>query len=249
METLYSPKFYANQQAGSLSSAEVVIPIVLSLFKVNSAVDIGCGVGGWLKTLSQYGVSDFQGLDGDYVSAEMLQIPAENFTPTDLSRSFSLPRKYDLAISLEVAEHLPESSADEFVESIVNAAPVVLFSAAIPLQGGLNHINEQWQSYWASKFARHGYVAIDCIRPAIFRDPRVASWYRQNILIFCEPAKVPPSLSPVTSAYQLDRVDHGLLAYFQGGSSQPGSGKEALQSIMQAVPVLINAALKKVRLA
>jgi hypothetical protein len=238
-------KYYAVQEHGSVSSAEIVVPLFLGLFSVASVVDFGCGVAGWLKTFSDHGVDDYLGLDGDYVSTDMLKIPSDRFKPTDLAKSVSLPRVYDAAVSLEVAEHLQESSADNFVASLVRAAPVILFSAAIPLQGGKGHFNEQWQSYWASKFAEHGYVAVDCIRPAIFRDSRVKPWYRQNILVFCTPDKVPTTFSPVTSAYELDRVDYDLIEDMYRG---PVSGAEALKSLKQAAPVLMGAVLRKARL-
>jgi hypothetical protein len=51
-------------------------------------------------------------------------------------------KRFDLAISLEVAEHLPEGSAGALVSTLIEAAPVVVFSAAIKGQSGTNHINE-----------------------------------------------------------------------------------------------------------
>jgi glycosyltransferase involved in cell wall biosynthesis len=72
------------------------------------------------------------------------------------------------------------------VDSLVRHASVVLFSAAIPDQGGTAHLNEQWPSYWAELFARRGYQAYDAIRPAVWDDQQVAWWYRQNILVFAD---------------------------------------------------------------
>ena len=70
---------------------------------------------------------------------------------------------------LEVAEHIPPECADIFVESLTwGLAPVIMFSAAVPGQGGTLHLNEQWPAYWASKFAQHGYVLIDCLRPQLW---------------------------------------------------------------------------------
>jgi hypothetical protein len=88
-----------------------------------------------------------------------------------------LDRKYDLAICLEVAEHLPVSSAGTLVDSITRASDLILFSAAIPLQTGTHHINEQWQDYWAALFDQRGFVASDIVRPAIWGRPDVRWWY------------------------------------------------------------------------
>jgi hypothetical protein len=104
--------------------------------------------------------------------------------PVDVRRPFALPRRFDLAMSLEVAEHLPESSAAGFVESLVAAAPAVLFSAAIPFQGGWHHVNEQWPEYWALLFKQHRYFALDCLRSAFWDNPRTCWWYAQNMVLF-----------------------------------------------------------------
>ena len=90
----------------------------------------------------------------------------------------------DLAICLEVAEHLTPAAGARLVKTLCSVAPVVLFSAAIPAQGGTNHINEQWQSHWADEFAAHGFDCFDPIRPEIWNDRDVFPWYRQNILLF-----------------------------------------------------------------
>jgi SAM-dependent methyltransferase len=172
----YGSEFYKKQSGGSFESASVIVPLVLRLFKVNSVVDVGCGVGGWLHEFATNGVSDYLGIDGDYVPRDQLRIPSERFKSVDLRVITDVGRKFDLACSVEVAEHLPESSADDFVAMLVAAAPVVLFSAAVKGQGGVNHLNEQWPSYWAKRFRAHGYSAFDCIRPQIYDDRRIQPW-------------------------------------------------------------------------
>lgn len=181
---IYNKEFYEDQQGGSYTSAKEILPMVFNLTHPKSIVDVGCGVGTWLNACQELGVDDVLGLDGPYVSEEMLKIPVAKFKKTDLSKPVSISRKFDLAMSLEVAEHLSEVDAETFVESLVTLSSFVLFSAAIPLQGGHNHINEQWQSYWADKFFARGYVAIDCIRPVVWNTDSVEWWYAQNMLLF-----------------------------------------------------------------
>lgn len=220
----YGSQFYKEQSGGSFQSASVIVPLVLRLFKVNSVVDVGCGVGAWLHEFVANGVSDYLGIDGDYVPRNQLRIPSERFTSMDLRSITDVGRKFDLACSLEVAEHLPESSADDFVSALVAAAPVVLFSAAVKGQGGRNHLNEQWPSYWAKRFSGHGYSAFDCIRPQIFDDSRIRPWYRQNLLVFCRGDYCPEGYSPLTSAFDLDRV---LPDYFEYKLQEVTEGKSA----------------------
>jgi SAM-dependent methyltransferase len=179
----YSTNFYTHQQEGSLRSARRVLPHLLELVAPRSIVDVGCGVGTWLRAAAELGVHDLAGLDGAYVDRSMLQIPHEQFMAVDFTQPFRIERTFDVALSLEVAEHLPETSAVSFVESLTRLAPVVLFSAAIPRQVGEHHINEQWQSWWADRFSRFGYTVVDCMRRRVWDDPQVEWWYAQNMLL------------------------------------------------------------------
>jgi SAM-dependent methyltransferase len=242
--TLYSSTFFAVQQDGSIQSAEILVPLVLSRFQVSSVVDVGCGVGGWLNVFSRHGITDYLGIDGAYVPLDMLKIPAAKFRAEDLVRLVDIGRAFDLACCMEVAEHLPESCAEQLVTALVTAAPVILFSAAIPRQGGTAHVNEQWPSYWAEKFARRGYVAVDCIRPALYGNSRVDWWYRQNALIFCRPERCPTGYEAVRSAYELNRVDPSMIEHL----FVPDSGTEAVRTINRALPVLGSAILNKLNI-
>jgi hypothetical protein len=115
-----------------------------------------------------------------------LEIPRERFLAQDLTQPLKLERSFDLAVSLEVAEHLPAESAAMFIDGLAALASLVLFSAAAPFQGGQHHVNEQWPGYWVGRFAARGYVPIDCLRRHLWEDERVEWWYAQNLLLFAE---------------------------------------------------------------
>ena len=182
--TVYNSGFYEGLREGSRSSARRVVPEILRLVPIKSVVDVGCGVGTWLRVFQDCGITDFLGVDGDYVDKSSLEVPSDRFTPYDLQKPFHLDRTFDLAVSLEVAEHIPPERADDFVDSLVRLAPVLMFSAAIPFQNGNNHLNEQWPDYWAEHFRRRGYLPVDCIRRKVWSDPEVEPWYAQNTLVF-----------------------------------------------------------------
>jgi hypothetical protein len=179
-------KAYATARGDQLTrySAERVLSIVFEFCSPGSVVDIGCGVGTWLSVCRSKGVSDVLGMDGSHVDTDLLQIPKESFSLADLAKPISIGRSFDLAISLDVAERLPASIADAFVHELTTLAPIVLFSAAIPHQGGFMNINEQWPTYWATRFAVERYVVADAIRPRIWGDSNVLCRYRQNTIIF-----------------------------------------------------------------
>src|SRR5439155_17341552 len=180
----YTQKFYKDQNVGSRRLAEAIVLLVLTLIKPQSVIDVGCGLGIWLSVFKEFGVKDVFGIDGDHVDRSMLQIPNERFTAFDLKKPIPIDRQFDLVISLEVAEHLPEDCAKTFIHSLTGLGPVILFSAAIPFQGGTNHLNEQWPDYWANHFNDNGYVAVDCLRKKVWQDDQVEWWYAQNILLF-----------------------------------------------------------------
>jgi glycosyltransferase involved in cell wall biosynthesis len=181
--TLYTPAFYDGQSTGSVSSATVMVPMFAALTNPGSVLDVGCGIGGWVATWLDSGV-DAVGVDGDYVPRDKLRVPADRFIDHDLTTPLNLGRRFDLVTCLEVAEHLPLEAAETFVDSLCRHADVIVFSAAIPGQGGTGHINERWPSFWAALFARHGYRPYDLLRSQLWWDERCEWWYRQNVLVF-----------------------------------------------------------------
>jgi len=180
----YSPEFFDSIRAGSLCSAREIVPLVLRYVQPQSVIDVGCGIGTWLSVFKEHGVKKIYGVDGPWVDKGSLLIPEGCFQALNLEEPLLLEIKVDLAISLEVAEHLPARCAENFIDSLVRLAPIVLFSAAIPFQGGTHHLNEQWPEYWAHLFTERGYAVIDCLRPKIWNNNYVEFWYRQNLLFF-----------------------------------------------------------------
>ena len=172
----------------SWASACRIVEAVKSFVSIGSVIDIGCGVGQNLKAFSEAGAEFVRGVDGSWVNKELLMIPSESFTQADLSQpglSGKIPEKhFDLTISTEVAEHIDPENAENFMDNLVSFSDVILFSAAIPGQGGTHHVNEQWPSYWIEKFAARGFVPADCIRSMLWNCKDVHSWYKQNLMFF-----------------------------------------------------------------
>jgi SAM-dependent methyltransferase len=181
---LYTDNFYQCQQEGSLRSAEEIVPLIIKLINPKSVIDVGCGVGTWLSVFKKLGVTDILGVDGNWVNRRMLKIPEKQFLPADITEPVRLGRQFDLVMSLEVAEHLPEGCPRQFIDSLIGLGPAVLFSAAIPHQGGAKHQNEQWSDYWAKLFYARDYKAIDCLRKHIWNNEKIQYWYAQNMILF-----------------------------------------------------------------
>jgi SAM-dependent methyltransferase len=183
-ENPYNTEFYLYHFEGSQRSAAIVLDLCFrEFYRPKSIVDFGCGTGLWLAAAQRLGVKDALGYEGPWIENVATE-PNVKIVVADVGIPLDCRRRFDLAVCLEVAEHLPSDCAANLVTNLCNAADIVLFSAAIPGQGGANHINEQWPSYWAKFFSRKHYRCLDVIRPLIWADERVQPWYRQNTLLF-----------------------------------------------------------------
>lgn len=172
--------------------ARVALGKMFEHFAPQSVVDFGCGLGIWLEVAQELGVAEVHGVEGTWLDKSLLSIDPGAVSHGDLAKPVTLGRRFDLALSIEVAEHLPETSAEIFVATLTGHADVVMFSAAIPFQGGVGHVNEQWPTYWAEKFRHHGYVPVDFIRAQIWADKSIKWPLRQNLLVFASRKLVAP---------------------------------------------------------
>ena len=234
----YDQLFFDYVNSGSTRSASVVLPLLHAVLPTRSVLDVGCGAGPWLAVWRQLGVDDVVGLDGDYVDRRRLLIPQERFRSTDLVHPFDCGRRFDLVQSVEVAEHLPASSANGFVAALARHADAVLFSAAVPGQGGDHHINEQPYEYWRQRFAAHGYKPIEYLRPQIAGCTEVERWYRYNLFLYVR-GEILPGLSEVLRAAVIP--DNKLLSDV---SPLPYRIRKAL---IRQLPVPVATAIAKVK--
>ena len=188
------PDVYSDLHGGQLKSqaennrhsAEAILDILWEYVRPSSVLDVGCGIGTWLKALQARDVVEVRGIDGPWLDRSEVACDPALVEVRDLEAGFDLGRQFDLVICLEVAEHLSAAAAERFVASLTRHAPGVLFSAAIPFQGGHHHVNEQFLSYWVTLFAKHGYHPLDLFRGRIWNDEHVLWWLRQNIVLFAD---------------------------------------------------------------
>ncbi len=244
---LYTRAFYEYHQDTSLQSAREIVPIVLELIQPHSVIDVGCGTGTWLSVFKQAGISDCLGIDGEYVDPSLRLITPAEFVSHDLKQPLKLGRTFDLVVSLETAEHLPEDCADRFVASLTSLGAVILFSAAIPFQGGDGHINEQWADYWVERFRQRGYQAIDCLRERLWNNDQVQPWYAQNLLVFVQQDSLPnypklleaarlhrPGMLSLVHPHTYTRVVTWLYSKLQDALNQPQRSPEPSSPIAES---------------
>lgn len=176
----YSTRYYEGLKEDSAGSARTAVPLIRELFPARTVVDVGCGSGTWAREYADAGC-EVLGIDGEFVRTDQLLIPADRFLRRDLGQPLTLDQRFDLVNCLEVAEHLAGSRADSLVADLCRLGDVIIFSAAVPGQGGTHHVNEQWPSYWLPRFEAQGFTALDCLRPRLWGNPAVAWWYVQNM--------------------------------------------------------------------
>jgi hypothetical protein len=182
--TLYSRDFYRGQSPTSSSAAAAILPPVVSLVRPVSMIDVGCGVGTWLAAAERIGVRRLVGIEGPWVTSSDLESSSINLITHNLEQPISVGDRFDLAMSVEVAEHISQARADSLVGELCALAPVVLFGAAIPGQGGVHHVNEEWQSRWALRFAARDFRVFDIVRGRFWGDASIPVHYRQNTLLY-----------------------------------------------------------------
>ena len=187
LRDFYHPQYHDGKVVPGRHAAERILPIVFSVVNVRSMVDVGCGPGAWLDVAHELGVPTLAGVEGEWASewfgGDRGSLGFE-LVLTNLEDDLRLPSTFDLAICIEVIEHLSPARGEAFVADLCRCAPHVLFGAAIPGQKGPNHLNEQWLSVWAECFAAHRYRPLDVVRPRVWGDDDLRVPHRQNPVLF-----------------------------------------------------------------
>jgi len=182
-----SVKYIHNEKTHNATDPGILVPMLIEMFHPASVADVGCGTGNFLYAFKKNGVNDVIGFDGMWANKELLSrhLEANEFVTIDLEGVFPVTsKKYDIVLNLEVAEHVSAERSANLIDFLTGLSDTVVFSAAIPGQGGFNHVNEQWEEYWDQKFIDKGYQKYDIIRHKIIPNKAIAWWYRQNMIVY-----------------------------------------------------------------
>ncbi|MFA6995137.1 MAG: methyltransferase domain-containing protein [Patescibacteria group bacterium] len=186
---IYDNRFFRNTIKLEASSAFEFTALVLKYYTPASLVDIGCGAGIYLKEFNKKGIKNLLGLDGSPAAGEEFLLDKHKLVIFDLAKKYKFKKKYDLALCLEVAEHLREKDADVLIETITEAADNIIFSAAVPGQGSrsIGHINEQPHNYWIEKFKNKNFSYLKLRTEKMRAEMKargVVWWIVNNLMIF-----------------------------------------------------------------
>ncbi len=176
--------FHHYSKNHGLLSARIIVPFIIETLNPKSVIDIGCGIGSWLKVYEENEVNEILGLDGEHVLSQLI-IDKKKYIPCNLQNisNINISKTFDLVSCLEVAEHLPKNSANQLVGFLCSLGDKIIFSAAIPGQTRENHVNEQYLDYWVNLFKEHGFIFLDLFREKFWNNNKVEWWYRQNLFL------------------------------------------------------------------
>lgn len=249
----YDDSFYSGQIEGSARSAKAYAALLAKVVPLKSVVDVGCGRGAWLRAFREAGAERVVGVDGPWNNQRNMIDGAIQFHMADLNAPIAMlqDERFDLAMTLEVAEHLEERSAETFVESLTRLADVVMFGAAYAGQGGTNHINEQPHTYWATKFIARGFVPYDLFRPHVWGSADIEYWYQQNTFLYVKlgtsthHALAAMGHQPIQNVAFMDCVHPAL---YETSHRQNTPTKELVKEIAKrSLPAFVVSRLKELR--
>ena len=155
---VYNAQYYGIFEAPVEKGAPVICASILNAFHPATLIDVGCGTGALIKAFRERGVrvAGLEYSDAALVLCRARDLDVRKF---DLEKDLlATAERFDVAVSMEVAEHLPARVADQYVALLAKLSDVIVFTAARPGQGGQDHVNEQPPSYWISRFASHGLI-------------------------------------------------------------------------------------------
>jgi len=178
----YNSEFYKELRHTSSKSAIVLAEFILREFKPKSVVDFGCGTGELLKALELMGEVDCLGIEGPWI--KQASKCYHRIVVKDLREVVALEKTYDVAVCLEVGEHLEGLYSRNLIATLTNSADIIVFSAAIPGQNGTEHINLQFPEYWAKLFWERGFSLWLDPRSKFYENYDLAAWYQQNTLVY-----------------------------------------------------------------
>jgi SAM-dependent methyltransferase len=174
----------------------VVAEAIITQYAPQTVIEFGCGNGELSKALAKSGIR-VTAIDG-YANPDFRGVENIHFYRIDLNNPASVEeflllqnKKFDLAICMEVAEHLNPVVSEALIASLTFAANAVVFSAAIPEQDGDGHINCQNRIFWHELFEKRNFFLQDSIRSEIRDNPNVGRWYALNTIAYVKSEEEP----------------------------------------------------------
>lgn len=219
---------------GRKVNARKVLKTVFRILGVPpSFLDIGGGAGSWCTAAKGLGVQHVRLVDACPPNQVIPELTQEEQIQANLEDGIPYLGKFDLVICIEVIKHLSESAASSLLKQMTSCTNFILFSAAIPGQGGIGHINERLHDYWHEKFSELEFEKYDVIRPMLISRPDISSIHRQNLFIYARKGcdHMLADLPSICEDMELIRTEHLISLYHE----KPIDLRTALRAILPAI--------------
>lgn len=159
--------------------ADRLAKFIKQVIRPKMVLDIGCGPGHFVESMLDVGINAV-GIDID----ERVVGKPYLFQQDILSTKFVT----DVAICLEVLEHIHEDHAEEVIDKISTMfTDTLIFTAAQPGQGGVGHINCQPKEYWDKLFNQNGLYRNTLMEDTLLlycKQGRYMGWFYNNLLVY-----------------------------------------------------------------
>ncbi len=187
-DEIYDKKYYLEVvDPPAVRSAATVGATINEKLHPSTVIDLGCGTGALIRCLAQLGIRCV-GLEYAELGVGICKDRGLDVHKFDVTRdTLPVSEVFDLAISIEVAEHLPEESADRFVSTLCSLADQVILTAAGPTETSPYHLNCQPKQYWVEKFFSAGFILDGDLVEEFRREwtgTCVQHWYWRNLMVF-----------------------------------------------------------------
>jgi SAM-dependent methyltransferase len=158
LSNIYDEAFFAEwgrSNRAYVNSAKVIVDVLCDNFAPRRLIDLGCGCGVYSHFFKEKGV--------EVVCIDAVQPPEMHAFPVEIVQQDmtvlfeNVWGDFDLALCLDVGEHIPEDLSEPFLKNITRFSDRLIMSCAPPGQGGHHHVNEQPKRYWIDKLKRHGF--------------------------------------------------------------------------------------------
>jgi hypothetical protein len=157
---IYNPITWGRFLTSSRHGGRIFSQVVTESYpQVKTCLDVGSGAGGYVYWLNRRGLQAI-GVEYSRIGRLFARIQGSLTLPLDCSSAHLCPKlgPFDLVFSIEVAEHIPQSLEDSFIDYTASQGHFIIFSAAQPDQPGQGHINCQPLDHWREAFARRGFA-------------------------------------------------------------------------------------------
>ncbi|MFH1202704.1 MAG: methyltransferase domain-containing protein [Candidatus Omnitrophota bacterium] len=183
---IYDDQFFNHNLKTNIPIAKDLVDILYNYFHPESVVDVGCGTAEYLAEFNRLGIK-IKGYEGSPAALKKAMVSGNFIQLADLREKIKSDERYDLALCLEVAEHIESRYSKILVDNLASLSDTIIFSAAIPGQGGHFHINEQPHEFWIGLWQERNYILRKDIIEALkeqMRERGILWWYTANLMVF-----------------------------------------------------------------